>query len=59
LASSRTLAEERAGPPRTATESSAWCRLKDSRRIATRYDKLARNYLSDVFIAAICAYRIN
>ena len=25
-----------------------WCRLKDWRRIATRYDKLARNYLSGV-----------
>ena len=36
-----------------------WCRLKDFRRVATRYDKLARNYLSGVFIAAICAYWIN
>ena len=36
-----------------------WCRLKDFRRIATRYDKLARNYLSDVFIAATCAYWLN
>ena len=36
-----------------------WCRLKDYRRIATRYDKLARNYLSDVFIAATCAYWLN
>jgi transposase len=35
-----------------------WCRIKDFRRIATRYDKLARNYLSGVFIAAICAYWI-
>jgi transposase len=33
-----------------------WCRLKDFRRIHTRYDKLARNYLSSVLIAAICAY---
>jgi transposase len=30
-----------------------WCRLKDWRRIATRYDKLARNYLSGAHIAAI------
>lgn len=30
-----------------------WCRLKDWRRIATRYDKLAQNYLSGVFIAAV------
>jgi len=36
-----------------------WCRLKDFRRVATRYDKLARNYLSSVFIAATCAYWIN
>jgi transposase len=36
-----------------------WCRLKDFRRVATRYDKLARNYLSGVFIAAACAYWLN
>jgi len=36
-----------------------WCRLKDWRRIATRYDKLARNYLSAAFIAAIVSYWIN
>jgi transposase len=29
-----------------------WCRLKDWRRIATRYDKLATNFLSGVLIAA-------
>ena len=33
-----------------------WCRLKDWRRIATRYDKLAANYLSGVFLAAIIAF---
>ena len=36
-----------------------WCRLKDFRRIATRYDKLARNYLSGTYLAATCAYSIN
>lgn len=36
-----------------------WCRLKDWRRIATRYDKLARNYLAGVFLAAIIIYWIN
>lgn len=36
-----------------------WCRLKDFRRVATRYDKLARNYLSGVLIAATCAYWCN
>ena len=30
-----------------------WCRLKDWRRIATRYDKLARNYLSGTYLAAV------
>ena len=30
-----------------------FCRLKDFRRIATRYDKLARNYLASLCLAAI------
>jgi len=29
-----------------------FCRLKDWRRIATRYDKLARNFLSAATLAA-------
>jgi transposase len=33
-----------------------WCRLKDWRRIATRYDKLARNYLSGVFLVAALTF---
>src|ERR1700674_2792949 len=33
-----------------------YCRLKDFRRIATRYDKLARNYFSSVHLAALVAY---
>jgi transposase len=33
-----------------------WCRLKDWRRIATRYDKLAANYLSGACIAAAISY---
>ena len=28
------------------------CRLKDYRRIATRYDKLAANFLSAIYLAA-------
>ena len=32
------------------------CRLKDFRRVATRYDKLSRNYLSAINIATIVAY---
>lgn len=34
-------------------------RLKDYRRIATRYDKLARNFLSALCIAATFAYWAN
>jgi len=30
-----------------------FCRLKDFRRIATRYDKLAANYTAAVHLAAI------
>jgi hypothetical protein len=33
----------------------AFCRLKDFRRIATRYDKLTRNFLSALALAAIIA----
>ena len=33
-----------------------WARLKDYRRVATRYDKLAANYLSGVLIAATICY---
>ena len=34
----------------------AFCRLKDFRRVATRYDKLAVNFLSAVVLAAIVAF---
>jgi transposase len=30
-----------------------WCRMKDYRRIATRYDKLARNFASSVALVAV------
>ena len=33
-----------------------FCRLKDFRRIATRYDKLARNFLSALCFVATLAY---
>jgi hypothetical protein len=36
-----------------------WCRLKDRRRLATRYDKLARNHLAGALIAAAVTYWIN
>ena len=34
----------------------AFCRLKDFRRVATRYDKLAANFLSAVALATLVAY---
>ena len=37
---------------------SAFNRLKDFRRIATRYDKLARNYLASVCLAAALVWCI-
>jgi transposase len=36
-----------------------FCRLKDYRRVATRYDKLARNFLAGAIIAAILTWWIN
>src|SRR5919106_5595305 len=36
----------------------AFCRLKDFRRIATRYDKLAVNFLTAVALATIIAFWI-
>ena len=32
---------------------SMFCKLKNWRRVATRYDRLARNYLSGLALAAI------
>ena len=37
---------------------SAFNRLKDFRRIATRYDRLARNYLASVCLAATLVWWI-
>jgi len=34
----------------------AFCRLKDFRRVATRYDKLAANFASAVALAAVVAF---
>ena len=36
----------------------AFCRLKDFRRIATRYDRLARNFLASVWLVAAIIWRI-
>jgi len=36
-----------------------WCRLKDWRRLATRYDKLANNFLATAAIAAAITYWCN
>ena len=35
-----------------------FCRIKDFRRVATHYDKLARNFLSAVSLAAAVAFWI-
>ena len=35
-----------------------YCRLKDFRRIATRYDKLARNFFSSACLVAAVTYWI-
>lgn len=34
----------------------AFCRLKDFRRVFTRYDRLARNFLASVCLAALIAW---
>jgi transposase len=34
----------------------AFCRLKDFRRVATRYDKLAANFASAVALATVIAF---
>jgi transposase len=36
-----------------------FCRLKDFRRVATRYDKLARNFLAGALIAAAITWWLN
>jgi transposase len=36
-----------------------FCRLKDFRRVATRYDKLARNFLATAILAATIIWWIN
>ena len=36
----------------------AFCRLKDFRRIATRYDKLARNFLASIYLVAAIVWWI-
>lgn len=36
-----------------------FCRLKDFRRVATRYDKLARNFLAGALIAATVTWWLN
>ena len=36
-----------------------FCRLKDFRRVATRYDKLARNFLATAILAATIIWWLN
>ena len=47
--------DERGYKLRNAVER-AFCRLKDFRAIATRYDKLARNFLAGVCLAAALCF---
>ncbi len=47
--------DERRYKDRWRVEAMFW-RLKDFRRVATRYDKLARNFLSAVSLAAAVAF---
>jgi len=42
-------------PKRNAIER-MFCRLKDSRRVATRYDRNAANFLAAVCLAATVSY---
>ncbi len=42
--------------PQSRHRAGHGCRLKDFRRIAMRYDKLARYYASAVALAAIIAF---
>ena len=49
--------DERRDKDRCRVEA-MFCHLKDFRRIATRYDKLARNFLSAVSLAAAVPFWI-
>jgi hypothetical protein len=40
----------------TRPQRRCFCPLEDFRRIATRYDKLARNFFSDLCFVATLAY---
>ena len=47
----------RPGPlPRSPLIENAFCRLKDFRRVATRYDKLADNFVSAIALADVLAF---
>jgi len=46
------LGKERADDRQRHRVENAFCRLKDFRRIATRYDPLARNFLASVCLVA-------
>ena len=41
---------------RALSGAQMFCRLKDFRRVATRYDRLATNYLAAVCFAATVSY---
>lgn len=58
LADIALTARERRRPLGAHRIENAFCRLKDFRRIATRYDRLARNYLAAVCLVAAIAWWI-
>jgi transposase len=51
--STHTIPLDRAAYKRRNVIEHLFCRLKNWRRVATRYDRLARNYLSGLALAAI------
>jgi transposase len=52
----RTIAYDRTRYRDRRLVENAFCRLKDFRRVATRYDKLAANFLSTVALATLVAF---
>ena len=52
----RTIRYDKARYKERHLVENAFCRLKDFRRIATRYDKLAANFLSAAALAATIAF---
>ncbi len=52
----RTIRYDKGGYRARHLTANAFCRLKDFRRVATRHDKLAANFLSGVAIATVITF---